>query len=158
MCIRVLWRRDDRAYVCTPTGGRWLKGWVAWERERGAKPVIYCLADHKRLRALVIYDAITHYGRGEWCVCAWVAGWQLVHANAVFVHARDIYTRRKTRGPVVVCTGTPEKVFTLSCIRTFARFANWHYIFALAHVYTYVTHTHTHTNYIHSAESITRGA
>lgn len=29
------------------------------EKARRAKPVIYCLADHKRLRALVIYDAIT---------------------------------------------------------------------------------------------------
>lgn len=59
------------------------------------KPVIYCLADHKRLRALVIYDAITHYRGGE-------GGRQLVHANAVFVAAaaaaRD--TRWRTRHDV----------------------------------------------------------
>lgn len=49
------------------------KGWIS-ERESGAKPVIYCLADHKRLRALVIYDAITHYRRGRGSVAGWRVG------------------------------------------------------------------------------------
>jgi hypothetical protein len=56
------------------------------ENARRAKPVIYCLADHKRLRTLVIYDAITRCAGGDA---------RLVHANTVFV-AADTRSRRIT--------------------------------------------------------------